>query len=152
MRILVLRDIRDRLAVFYSSTSAKHRELTLDRFKASLLVFLPSIGVQYRLRAQLEVIDSEIVHEHWQLKPNAAKRIDALYQRFPQGTIVENATEFETQFAARVPPRQAPSHSVGYYIAPFEIERLELRQDPDMHRRELFNQRDNDWEVQRLVP
>lgn len=152
MRVLVLRDIDDRLAVFYSSTSSKHIELASTKFKASLLVFFPTIGIQYRIRADLEQVAEDVVKSHWQLKPNAAKRMDSLYRRYPQGTVIADEEQFKTQFAAAVPPVQAPSHSVGYYIEPFEIERLELHDDPAMHDRNLFKRRNSRWEVHALVP
>ena len=151
-RVLVLRDVEDELAIFYSATSAKHRELTRQRFEASLLVFLPTVGVQYRIAANLEPIPSNIVRDSWQLKPNAAKRMDALYKRYPQSTVIGDVETFETQFLSSVPPVQAPQHSVGYFIHPQTIERLELRTDPAMHLRTRYRLSDGQWESVRLVP
>ena len=151
-RVLVLRDIDGQLALFYSATSAKHRELTERGFKASLLTFFPTIGVQYRMSIQLHPIESNIVRDSWQFKPNAAKRMDALYRRFPQGTVVSDIEEFETLYAASVPPRQAPQHSVGYFVRPELIERLVLKTDPAMHVRERYLRQNDSWVNLRLVP
>lgn len=151
-RVLVLRDIEDELAVFYSASSAKHRELLESEFTASLLVFLPTIGMQFRITANLAQIDSALVAESWQMKPNAAKRMDALYRKFPQSTVIGDLDEFEIAFAASVPPTQSPRHGVGYFIRPKKVECLELRTDPNMHVRTLYELVNGEWRSKRLVP
>lgn len=152
LRTLVLREIDDRLAVFYSRTSSKHAELLENQCRASLLIFLPTIGVQYRLDAVLEEIPKSVIESHWQLKPNAAKRMDAIYERRPQSTVIDDYDAFETLFAATVPPRKAPANGTGCYIEPWRVERLELKTDPHMHDRKLFELQDDEWHVQQLVP
>ena len=152
LRTLVLRDIDDRLALFYSNSSSKHIELMNADHVGSLLVFLPSIGVQYRMEARFEAIARSVIEAHWQLKPNAAKRMDSVYERLPQSTLVDDFEAFETQFAAAVPPRRAPRNCAGVFIVPQLVERLELRTDPTMHERIVFTRNGDGWRRQYLVP
>lgn len=152
LRTLVLREIDDRFALFYSRSSAKHVELMNNEHCASLLVFLPSIAVQYRIESRFEDIPKSVLEEHWQLKPNAAKRMDSIYERHPQSTVIENFETFETLFAATVPPRKSPANGCGVFLVPEVVERLELRADPHMHDRKLFKRRDDGWQLRHLVP
>lgn len=152
LRTLVLREIDERLALFYSRSSTKHVELLNNGLCASVLVFLPSIGVQYRIESRFEDIPRSVIEEHWQLKPDAAKRMDSIYERHPQSTVIEDFAAFETLFAATVPPRKSPQNGCGVFIVPEVIERLELRTDPHMHDRKLYTRKDDGWRVQHLVP
>ena len=152
LRTLVLRDIDERLAIFYSRSSAKHLELMNHDCQASLLVWLPSIEVQYRLEAQFEEMPKVEIDDRWQLKPNAAKRLDAIYERSPQSTLIEDVERFETLFAATVPPVRAPHNATGCYIKPMRVERLALRKDPHMHDRRAYTRNGEFWTMRRLVP
>ena len=152
LRTLVLRDIDDRLALFYSRSSAKHAELLNRGLQGSLLVFLPSIGIQYRIEAHFEDIPKSVIELHWQLKPGAAKRMDSIYERHPQSTVIDDCAAFETLFAATAPPRKSPPNGAGVFVIPELVERLELRSDPRMHDRKLYKRQGDDWHVQQLVP
>ena len=152
LRTLVLREIDEQLALFYSRSSAKHVELTNNGLRGSILVFLPSIGVQYRIESRFKDIPRSVIEEHWQLKPDAAKRMDSIYARHPQSTVIDDVEAFKTLFAATVPPRKSPANGCGVFLLPQLVERLELRADPHMHDRKLFTRRDEGWQVQHLVP
>lgn len=152
LRTLVLREIEGRLALFYNRTSSKHVELMNGGQRGSLLVFLPSIGVQYRIESRFEAIPRLVLEEHWQLKPDAAKRMDSIYERHPQSTVIDDFASFETLFAATVPPRKSPRNGYGVFVVPAVVERLELRPDPHMHDRKIYRREANDWRVQQLVP
>lgn len=152
LRTLVLREIDDRLALFYNRTSAKHVELTNHGHRGSLLIFLPSIGVQYRIKSRFEQISKSVIERHWQLKPNTAKRMDSLYARHPQSTVIDDFDAFETHFDATVPPRKSPPNGIGVFVVAELVERLELRTEPRMHDRKVFVRKDDIWHVQHLVP
>lgn len=151
-RTLVLRDIDDRLALFYSEASPKHLEFLSNDNEASLLTLFPSVGVQYRLSARLIEMPRSIVESHWQLKPGSAKRLDAIYSRFLQSTVISDIEQFETRFAATVAPVKAPLICTGCFIEPFEIERLLLRSDPHRHDRKRFVLHDSEWTEFELIP
>lgn len=152
LRTLVLREIDERLALFYSRSSAKHVELMNNGLRGAILIFLPSIGVQYSIESRFEDIPRSVVEEHWQLKPDAAKRMDSIYERHPQSTVIDNFESFKTLFAATVPPRKSPANGCGVFLVPAVVDRLELRTDPHMHDRKLFTRKDDRWHVQHLVP
>ena len=152
LRTLVLRDVDERLALFYSKSSTKHAEVLTNGNRGSLLILLPSIGVQYRINARFEAISRSVIESHWQLKPDASKRMDAIYERHPQSTVIEDFDAFETLFAATVPPRKRPPNGVGVFVDAELVERLELRADPQMHDRKLFKRSGDEWETQQLVP
>lgn len=152
LRTLVLREIDDRLALFYNRTSTKHVELMKGGQRGSLLIFLPSIGVQYRMESRFEEIPRSVIEEHWQLKPDAAKRMDSIYERHPQSTVIDDFDAFETLFAATVAPRKSPPNGYGVFIVAEVVERLELRSDPQMHGRKIYRREGNDWRVHHLVP
>ena len=152
LRKLVLREIDNRLALFYNRTSTKHVELTKSGQKGSLLIFLPSIGVQYRIESRFEEIPKVVIEEHWQLKPDAGKRMDSIYERHPQSTVIDDFDAFETLFTATVAPRKSPPNGYGAFIVAEVVERLELRANPLMHDRKLYRREGNDWRVHQLVP
>lgn len=152
LRVLVLREFEDRLGIFYSNTSTKHLELLRSNNEATVLIFLPSQGVQYRISANLVEIPREIIAEHWQLKPNAAKRMDSVYERRPQSTMIDDFDAFELLYSATVPSVTAPKNAYGCYLEANEVERLQLRSDPDFHVRQLFTKRSNEWAVKPMVP
>ena len=152
LRTLVLRDVDDRFALFYSKSSAKHSEVITNGNQGTLLIFLPSIGVQYRINARFEEISRSVIESHWQLKPDTSKRIDSIYERHPQSTVIEDFEAFETLFAATVPPRRRPPNGTGVFVVSESVERLELRADPRMHDRKLFKRSGDAWEIHQLVP
>ena len=152
LRTLVLRDVDDRLALFYSKSSAKHPEIATNGNRGSLLVVLPSVGVQYRIDARFEEITRSVIESHWQLKPDASKRMDAIYERHPQSTVIDDFDAFETLFAATAPPRQRPPNGVGVFVIPELVERLELLADPQMHERKIYKRLGDEWKMQPLVP
>ena len=77
-RVLVLRDIDGALGVFVNGTSPKVRELDNSR-EATVLTYLASIGVQYRLRAELTPMPGHVVHDSWHLRPDIPKVMDWVY-------------------------------------------------------------------------
>lgn len=153
LRTLVLRDIENRLAIFYSRTSAKQTEFMRLTNKVTILVFLPSIGVQYRIQANLDEVPRELIEQHWHMKPNAAKRMDSIYEKHPQSAVIEDFSAFETLYAATVPPIKPPRNAVGSFLDAYQVEYLRLQVDPHFHDRLLFTRRvQGDWVRVRLVP
>lgn len=153
MRTLVLRDLGHRLGVFYNASSAKSAELATSDGRASLMIFLPMIGVQYRIQAKLEPISHREIALRWRFKPDAAKRMDVVYEAMPQSSLVDDFAGVQELFDNAEPPRDTPTNSVGCYIEPYEIERLELREDPHMHARQLFTLNDaGEWTMRHVVP
>ena len=149
-RVLVLRDVDSRLAIFFNGSSPKASEFGRGN-RISVLAWLPSLGVQYRISCRLEAMDPRIVRESWQLRPLAAKRLDWLYQRSPQGSVVDDR---ETLLArlAQMQSDTAPANALGFFLNPERVDRLVLDNDTGIHDRRLFERQDGAWRCQTLIP
>ena len=148
--MLVLRDVDSRLAIFFNGSSPKASEFGRGN-RISVLAWLPSLGVQYRISCRLEAMDPRIVRESWQLRPLAAKRLDWLYQRSPQGSVVNDR---ETLLArlAQMQSDAAPANALGFFLNPERVDRLVLDNDTGIHDRRLFERQDGAWRCQTLIP
>ena len=156
-RTLVLRDVEaaapdspSRLGIFVNRHSPKHAELAQSK-SVAVLVYLPSLGLQYRLRCALEAIPQAIVHANWQLRPPTPKRLDWLYAEHPQGSVVESRRKLEALLDSPL-PEAAPDSAVGYYLAPDTVDRLHLNQPNGLHDRRRYQHRDGAWQEAVLVP
>ncbi len=150
VRTLVLRSIEEKLAVFVNATSPKWP--SMDRVAA--LVYLASLGIQYRLTCRTEPVSDKTVKASWQLRPETPKRLDWLYEVLPQSSPVESRKQLLEKLAtARVPdPLVAPDSARGLYLLPHRIERLDLNDNSDVHDRRLWNLADGAWREHVLVP
>jgi pyridoxine/pyridoxamine 5'-phosphate oxidase len=72
-RTLVLREIERRLAVFVNATSPKFP--FLDDATVSVVVWLPSISIQYRLACATTLVEPAVVAQSWQLRPDPPPRV-----------------------------------------------------------------------------
>jgi len=155
LRTLVLRDLEGQLALFFSATSPKWQQLKSSNTIA-LLIYLPSLQLQYRLQATWKPIPAATVHHHWQMRPQIPKQLDWLYETHPQSTALPTA-ELVALLASdsqTEPPAAAPAAAMGIFVDPFEIDRLQLT--TGVHERHLFTRssRANNpaWVEQSLVP
>lgn len=149
-RTLVLRNLEDQLALFFSATAPKWEELKWSP-TCSIGIYLPTTQVQYRLQATWAQIDSELVRNSWALRPDIPKKLDWLYQTNPQSSPLARA-ELEAALDDGTPtPEAAPDTAMGIYLQPTRIERLEL--SSGVHQRESF-ERDSTgvWQRVDLVP
>jgi pyridoxamine 5'-phosphate oxidase len=154
-RVLVLREVGARLALFINGTSPKHAELQ-SAAQHAVLVFLASQGVQYRLSVVLEPLPSEIVRRSWLDRPRIPKVMDWLYEKDrPQSSTVPSRehllrtfTELDAQLPANV---EAPANALGYYIDITRLERLELANDR-VHSRRRFERDSANWTATELIP
>ena len=135
-RTLVLRDVESRLALFFNRSSPKHAELAHSKTVA-LLVHLPSVAVQYRLRCTLQAIPQAVVHASWQLRPPIPKRLDWLYAKWPQGSAVESRERLALLLDAEA-PEKAPDSALGFYVVLDVVERLHLNQPNGIHDRRRY--------------
>ncbi len=150
-RTLVLRELEGRLAVFVNATSPKFTALG----RVSVVVWLPSLNLQYRLRAETSAVPSELVAESWQFRPDAPKRMDWLYAlRQPQSSeIADRATLLETLEALPLPdPLVAPDSAQGLYLEVAEVDRLDLNQANGVHDRRRYWLNGGRWHEAVLVP
>ncbi len=149
-RTLVLREIQSRLALFFSARSPKWQELQ-QRPTCSLQLYLPTIQVQYRIRAAWEKISPDVVHQSWSMRPDIPKRLDWLYQQYPQSSALDRTTLL-AQLEPETPvPACAPASALGVFLNPLSLERLQL--SAGVHERERWELRsDQGWSHTNLVP
>ena len=152
-RTLVLRDLEKRLAIFINATSPKF-EFVWQR-PVSILVWLPTLNVQYRLACDTEPVADEIVAASWLLRPPPPQRMDWLYTHsHPQSTPVASRQNLlETLEGLELPdPLSAPATARGLYLNPTLVERLDLGQENGVHDRREYRRHDSGWQEQVLVP
>ncbi len=150
-RTLILRDLESRLAVFVNTTSPKFPHLGT----VSVVVWLPSVNVQYRLTCSTEPVPQALVAESWQLRPEPPKKMDWLYTRVQgQSTpIASRVALLETLAGLELPtPLEAPETARGLYLLPEAIDRLDLGQENGVHDRRRFRAGNPAWSEEVLVP
>ncbi len=161
-RMLVLRDLGDELALFYSDTSPKAAQLNSGALP-ELLIYLPSLNVQYRLGVRLRAIPAELLTLHWQRRPDAAKRIDWFYNTVrAQSLPIESRDALKQAVAqnaqsAATSTTQPPPAAGGYFLDVHAVERLHIQDTDPPHDRRRYARVKTDgqpdqWKEQVLVP
>lgn len=154
VRTLVLRDVDDQLALFFNATSPKWGEVQRTD-TIGLLVYLPTIDVQYRLRAITSRIPDTIVRSSWLLRPDAPKRMDWFYSSAAQSSPVRSREELLARFDEQPPADElaAPETALGVYLDPISVDRLDLNHANGVHDRQHYEQSAPGVWVQRtLIP
>jgi pyridoxamine 5'-phosphate oxidase len=154
-RVLVLREEEGGLAIFVNTTSPKVREIG-HQPTAAVLVYLATLGVQYRLEATLVPLASELVHERWKLRPDIPKVMDWLYEtRAAQSSEISSRDALLNLFDdvdTQLPePVVAPTAAIGYQLDVTGIERLQLSGDR-VHERDRYQLIGEGWTHTVLVP
>ena len=149
-RVLVLRDVAGELGVFLNATSPKRFQLAQSNAVVAV-VYLPSLAVQYRLRCALRPIPPAVVSASWQLRPDAAKRLDWLYGSHPQGSSMESRERL-VELLASPAPDGAPDTAAGFHLAIDEVDRLDVGTPDGVHDRRRFTRTEEGWREDVLVP
>ena len=153
VRVLVLREVDGRLAIFVNASSPKVGEFARSRTVAAM-TYLPSLSVQYRLQCGLERMAAETVHAAWQMRPPVPKRMDWLYGTHPQSSPMPGRPALLGNLEAlSLPdPLVAPDSAVGYFLEPATVERLDLASDGGVHDRRRYAWEGRSWVETVLVP
>ncbi len=152
-RVLVLREVDGGFGVFVSATSPKWRQAVAAGGRAAVLVWLPSIQVQYRIDAALGEIDKAYIDRQWMLRPEVSRRLDQVYQSHPQSSPVASREALEALLEAVDEKRLTPPTSArGWRIEPLEVEVLDLSMPSGLHDRRLYRRDGEDWTETVLVP
>ena len=141
------------LGIFVNASSPKVDEFSRSSTVA-VLIYLPSVMVQYRLRCTLKAIDPVVVREAWQMRPEVSKRMDWLYETHPQSTEIASRRTLLDAISSesREQPLLAPESAVGYLFQPIGVERLDLGHPDAPHDRRRYSARECDWVEVVLVP
>jgi pyridoxine/pyridoxamine 5'-phosphate oxidase len=152
-RTVILREIDEQLAVFINATSPKWQPVVSSG--VSIVVWLPTVNVQYRLTCRTEPVASTLVAESWQLRPNPPKRMDWFYTLMqPQSSPVSSRRQLlEDLDSVSLPePLTAPDTARGLYLIPSAVERLDLGQENGIHDRRRYLKQDSIWIETVLTP
>jgi pyridoxine/pyridoxamine 5'-phosphate oxidase len=153
-RTLVLRELEGRFAVFGNETSPKWQQISADS-PIAVVVWLPSLNLQYRLECLTESIPQNIVHDSWSLRPDPPKRMDWYYTNHQsQGSPVPDRQSLlrDLQALSLPDPLVAPATAMGLYLIPRVVDRLDLNQPDGVHDRRRFELVDGGWVQTILVP
>ena len=152
VRMLVLRELDGRFALFVNRSSPKHGEFA-ESASVQLLVYLPSLAVQYRLTCGLVAMPLAVVYASWRQRPLVPRQLDWLYAERPQSSPLPSAAWLAEALATEAGPSAdaAPASAVGYYLAPHGVERLLLRQDGP-HDRRRYTLAAGAWRSEALMP
>lgn len=153
VRMLVLREVDGRFALFVNRSSPKHAEFAESK-TVQLLVHLPSLAVQYRLTCGLAAMPPVVVHASWRQRPLVSRQLDWLYAKRPQSSPLPSRAWLVAALAAggeRSTGSVAPASAVGYYLVMHEVERLRLDQEGP-HERCRYTLADGAWRSDVLMP
>lgn len=160
-RVLVVRELdpdanrpeSSVLGIFVNASSPKVDEFS-NSSTVAVLIYLPSVMVQYRLRCTLDPIEPDVVREAWQMRPEIPKRMDWVYETNPQSSEIASRAALLDAVASQSREQSllAPESAVGYVFQPFEVERLDLSGRDAPHDRRRYTAREGDWVEAVLVP
>ena len=136
LRVLVLRDLQDGLGVFYNAHSPKAGQLNKHP-RSEILSYLDSIKVQYRLCVEFRPLPREIIETHWPRRPEVSKQLDWLYERIPQGSVIDSGSSLASLLKDTHAKDTPPPGASGALLEILSLERLHLKPD-GAHQRELF--------------
>ena len=136
--------------LFVNSTSPKVREFRQSS-TVVIVVYLPSLSVQYRLRCSLDPLPEALVRASWQLRPPIPKRMDWLYEDRPQSSCIDSRGALIDRLAGSE-PAAAPASAVGFALVAKTVERLDLDTPDGIHDRRRYTFTGRDWREEVLVP
>lgn len=155
-RTMVLRDLEPALSgppsfgLFVNSTSPKFREFRQSS-TVVIVVYLPSLAVQYRLHCSLERLPEGLVRASWQLRPSIPKRMDWLYEDRPQSSVIHSREEL-VDLLRGPEPSSAPESAIGFRLVAESVERLDLDTEDGVHDRRRYSFDGQSWREEVLVP
>lgn len=157
VRTLVLREIDDQLAVFFSATSPKAAQIARGA-PPQVLIYLPTQRLQYRLWTRPRMVSRALMETYWPLRPSAAKNLDWFYNlTSAQGAAITDRTTLRAAIAAAAADPRAsqtvpPAGASGCFLDPHRIERLLLDDADPPHDRRLYELVGDAWRETVLVP
>lgn len=158
VRTLVLRDVTEEsFIVFFNDTSPKWDQLQQSK-QFEILIFWPSLMVQYRIRGIFKEMAIEEMKWNWNRKPYHAKLVDHFYTRYqPQSSVISSREKFlegiETLKQEFPDDKKVPFPETIKGIS-FKATYLEewCESKDRLHERHLYILKGDQWSQQVLVP
>ena len=158
IRTLVLRSVSaGGITLFTNKTSPKWKILE-DNPYCQILLWYPSIQIQYRLSGICSDLGQTSLEQDWQRRPNKSKLLDHFYDTIQaQSQPIESRqklTDGLKQLSTLNPPEGLfmPASAGAFNVDLKEIEYLQLSQSEEPHIRELHTKSDAGWATQTLIP
>ena len=158
VRTLVLRDVdTTSLTLFVNRSSPKWAAIEAGA-RCEVLVYYPSVDVQYRIAGPLTPLNRSVIEANWPRRPSPAKYLDYVYEyRQAQSTPVQDRNTLlgffsELRSEHDEDSLHAPSGAAGLRLDAERVERLDLSSPTRIHDRSLFTLEGGLWHVQTLVP
>ena len=153
-RTMVLREVEQNLALFGNATSPKWQQIA-NQGLVCIVVWLPSLGVQYRLRCKADPVPKNLIDDSWLLRPRMPKQLDWYYAtKAAQSSTLDSRTALLTDLSTldQAEHQTAPATAQGWYLTPKHVDRLDLNHPSGVHERCAFDLVDGDWQASPLVP
>ena len=153
-RTMVLRKVEQRLALFGNATSPKWQQIA-GQGLVCIVVWLPSLGVQYRLRCEAEPVPKQVVDNSWLLRPRMPKQLDWYYNTTAsQSSALDDRAALLTDLPTfnEAEHQTAPPTAQGWFLTPAHVDRLDLNHSSGVHERYSFTLADGAWQAVPLVP
>ena len=152
-RVVLLRQLDERGAVFYTnSSSAKASQLTANP-RAALCFHWDELREQIRVVGEVELVADDQADDYWARRPRESQ-IGAWASR--QSAILDSRETLERQiwqceqrFSGQEVPR--PDFWTGYRVVPNRIE-FWLGQPARLHERVVYQNQDGCWDKRLLYP
>jgi pyridoxamine 5'-phosphate oxidase len=153
VRFVLLKDADERGFVFYTNTnSAKGRHLAANP-QAAFTVYWDATGKQVRAEGRVVPVSVAEADAYWAERPWASRVASAASaQSRPIASRAQLVVEYRRlarEYRDRDVPR--PAHWTGYRIVPRTVE-FWIREEPRLHRRELFTRSGRGWRRSILQP
>lgn len=156
-RIVTLRSLdQNGIALLVNADSPKIRHWQANG-KWELSGFWPTSMVQYRLRGDAELEQTETVRRDWQAKPKTSQLADLYHQRVrPQSsplpsrqTLLDEIAQLNAALEDEV---KAPAHVARLRLRPTLVEIGQASLSDRLHDRRLYQLQNNAWRETILVP
>ncbi len=145
------------MILFTNKTSPKWKIL-LDNPHCQILLWYPSIQIQYRVSGTCSDLGQSNLDQDWQRRPNKSKLLDLFYETVqPQSEPIESRQKLTDGLEAlsrQIPPKNflMPASAGAFRVDIEQVEYLQLSQDEEPHIRELYTKSDAGWTTQTLIP
>lgn len=152
-RFVDLKSVNEQGFVFCTYfDSAKGRHLAKNE-KTAMTIWWDHVGYQIRVVGVAEFISEVEADNYWQSRNKSAQLTTTAFEQSAalnsEHELEKRLQEITVEYTGKIVPR--PANWGGYRIKPVSIEFLTF-QESRLHRRELFELKNNGWLKQLLQP
>ena len=150
-RIVLLKGIKNNKLLFYTNYNSNKGTEIAHNNKVSVVFFWPQLQRQIRIIGTVQKTSSEQSDDYFHSRP-IGSQIGANIS--PQSQVIEHRSILEKAYkeleASKLPMKR-PSYWGGYEITPLTFEFWQGRTSR-LHDRFIYEQVNNEWQINRLAP